>query len=95
VGGRSLQNVGPSQYRLPPSTRVIVIDKQYVPLKALSLRLLWFAAGQDDFILESTRATVSLFTRHGFQAEYVETAGAHTWENWRDYLHQFATRLFQ
>jgi enterochelin esterase family protein len=59
------------------------------------LKLLWLATGKDDFVLETTRATVATLKRHGFQPEYQETAGSHTWENWRDYLRQFAPRLFQ
>lgn len=59
------------------------------------LKLLWFATGKDDFLIETTRATVAVFKRHGFQVEYQETAGTHSWENWRDHLHQFAPRLFR
>jgi enterochelin esterase family protein len=59
------------------------------------LKLLWLATGKDDFLLETTRATVATLKRHGFQPEFQETAGSHTWENWRDYLYQFAPRLFQ
>jgi enterochelin esterase family protein len=59
------------------------------------LKLLWFATGKDDFLIETTRATVAVFKRHGFQVEYQETAGTHSWENWRDYLQKFLPRLFQ
>jgi enterochelin esterase family protein len=58
------------------------------------LKLLWFRTGKDDFLLETTRATVELFRKYGFQADYEETAGAHTWIVWRNYLHEFAPRLF-
>jgi enterochelin esterase-like enzyme len=59
------------------------------------LKLFWFATGKDDFLVEQSRATVEFFKRHNFQAEYQETGGAHTWENWREYLRVFAPRLFQ
>jgi enterochelin esterase family protein len=59
------------------------------------LRLFWFATGKDDFVLSSTRTTVDILKKHGFNIEFKETAGAHTWENWRAYLHEFAPRLFQ
>jgi len=59
------------------------------------LKLVWFATGKDDFVLDASRATVDLLKRHKFQVEYHETAGAHTWENWRFYLRDFAPRLFQ
>jgi enterochelin esterase family protein len=59
------------------------------------LKLFWFATGKDDFLVGTTRATVDLFKKHQFDVLYKETAGAHTWDNWRDYLHEFAPQLFQ
>jgi enterochelin esterase family protein len=59
------------------------------------LRLFWFATGRDDFLLETTRATVKLFKAHGFTPVYEETDGGHTWINWRDYLVRFAPQLFR
>ena len=59
------------------------------------LKLLWFATGKDDFLVETSRATVAMFKKHGFDAVYWETEGAHTWINWREYLNEFAPQLFQ
>ncbi len=59
------------------------------------LRVLWFATGKDDSLISSTRTSVEILKKHGFNAELDETTGMHTWINWRDYLHQFAPRLFQ
>ena len=59
------------------------------------LRLLWFATGKDDFLLENTRKSVALFKRYGFEPVYQETEGGHTWANWRMYLNEFAPRLFE
>jgi len=59
------------------------------------LRLLWFATGEEDFLLETSRATVEMLKKHGFEVVYKETPGAHTWINWRNYLHEFAPQLFQ
>jgi enterochelin esterase family protein len=59
------------------------------------LKVLWFSTGKDDFLLETTRSTVELLKRHGFTPQYAESAGGHTWLNWRDYLSQFAPLLFQ
>jgi enterochelin esterase-like enzyme len=59
------------------------------------LKLLWFATGKDDFVMEPSKATVALLKRHGFNPEFHETDGAHTWMNWRAYLHEFAPRLFR
>jgi len=59
-----------------------------------ALKLFWFATGKEDFLLETTRATVELFRKHGFRVEYQETDGAHTWIVWRKYLNDFAPLLF-
>ena len=59
------------------------------------LRLLWFATGKDDSLLTTTQATVELFKRHGFGVIFKESAGGHTWINWRNYLAEFAPQLFQ
>jgi enterochelin esterase family protein len=59
------------------------------------LKLFWFATGKDDFLVQTSRATVEMFKKHGFDAIYKETDGAHTWTNWREYLNEFAPKLFQ
>lgn len=58
------------------------------------LKLLWFATGSEDFLIETTRATVQMLKKHGFSTVYKETGGGHTWANWRNYLHEFAPQLF-
>jgi enterochelin esterase family protein len=59
------------------------------------LKLFWFATGKDDFLVATTRATVEMLKKHNFDVVYKETGGAHTWDNWRDYLREFAPQLFQ
>lgn len=59
------------------------------------LKVFWLSTGKDDFLIETTRSTVELLKRHGFTPQYIESAGGHTWLNWRDYLSQFAPLLFQ
>jgi enterochelin esterase family protein len=59
------------------------------------LKLFWFATGKDDFLVATSRATVEMFKHHQFNVIYKETDGAHTWDNWRDYLREFAPQLFQ
>ena len=59
------------------------------------LRVFWFATGKDDFLLNTTVATVDLFKKHGFSPVFKQSAGGHTWLNWRDYLTEFAPQLFQ
>jgi enterochelin esterase family protein len=64
------------------------------PSAKKSLKLFWFATGKDDMLLSTTKATVELFKKHGFEPVFQESAGAHTWTNWREYLNQFAPQLF-
>lgn len=59
------------------------------------LKLFWLATGKDDFLVATSRATVELLKKHGFEVVYHETEGAHTWDKWREYLHEFAPLLFQ
>ena len=59
------------------------------------LKLFWFATGKDDFLVQTSRATVEMFKKHQFDVVYRETEGAHTWINWRNYLNEFAPLLFQ
>jgi enterochelin esterase family protein len=59
------------------------------------LKLFWFATGKDDFLVETSRATVAMLKKHQFDVVYKETEGAHTWIVWREYLNEFAAQLFQ
>jgi len=59
------------------------------------LSLLWFSTGKDDGLITNTRSTVDLLKKHGFKPVFLESEGAHTWLNWRDYLAAFAPQLFQ
>lgn len=59
------------------------------------LKHFWFATGKDDFLVQTTRATVEALKEHKFDVIYHETEGAHTWIVWREYLRDFAQLLFQ
>ena len=59
------------------------------------LKLVWFATGKEDFLVATSRASVEMLKKHGFEVVYKETDGAHTWINWRNYLNEFAPQLFQ
>ena len=59
------------------------------------LKLLWFATGSQDFLLNRTKETVELFKKHEFNPVFKETTGGHTWINWQKYLNEFAPQLFQ
>jgi enterochelin esterase family protein len=65
------------------------------PALKKGLKLVWFATGKDDFLIETSRATVAMLKKHGFDVAFEESAGAHTWTNWREYLNEFAPLLFR
>jgi enterochelin esterase-like enzyme len=85
-GGRA--NVGPT---FEDQHRAVLEN----PKLKKGLKLFWFGTGKDDFLVETSRATVAMFKRHQFNVVYDETEGAHTWIVWRDYLNDFAPKLFQ
>jgi enterochelin esterase-like enzyme len=59
------------------------------------VKLVWFSTGKDDFVIESTRGTVAMLKKHGFNPVFAESTGGHTWINWRNYLAEFAPQLFR
>jgi enterochelin esterase-like enzyme len=59
------------------------------------LKVFWLATGKEDGLITTTRSTVDLLKKHGFDPVFKESPGGHTWLNWRDYLVEFAPMLFQ
>lgn len=59
------------------------------------LKLLWFGCGKEDFLVQTSKATVEMLKKHKFAMTERDTEGGHTWLNWRDYLAEFAPMLFQ
>lgn len=87
-GGMFGQNTGPSWEEQHQE----VLDN--ADLKK-GIKLFWFATGNEDFLIETSRATVEMLKNHGFDIVYKESSGGHTWINWRDYLYEFSQLLFQ
>ncbi|HSQ57391.1 MAG TPA: alpha/beta hydrolase-fold protein [Gemmata sp.] len=65
------------------------------PASHKGLKVLWFATGKDDFLIDRTKESVELFKKYGFKPEFKETEGGHTWINWQHYLIEFAPMLFK
>lgn len=59
------------------------------------LELVWFACGAEDFLVETSKATVEMLRKHDFDVTAKDSEGGHTWLNWRDYLAEFAPLLFR
>jgi enterochelin esterase family protein len=59
------------------------------------LKLVWFSTGSEDRLMPTTKSTVEMLKKHGFNPVFKESPGGHTWINWRNYLNEFAPQLFQ
>jgi len=59
------------------------------------LKMIWFKTGSEDPFIGNTKAAVEMLKRHGFPVTFEESAGGHSWINWRNYLHEFAPQLFR
>jgi enterochelin esterase family protein len=62
---------------------------------AKEFTLVYYAIGKEDFLYRSVAPTRAVLDKHGIKHVYHESAGGHTWVNWRDYLADFAPRLFR
>jgi enterochelin esterase family protein len=60
-----------------------------------SVKLLEVTVGDKDFALAGSKALSEVFAKHGIKHELKVTGGGHTWINWRQYLNEFAPKLFQ
>lgn len=58
-------------------------------------KLVWFATGSQDFLINQSRQSVELLKKHGLKPVFKESAGGHTWINWQQYLNEFAPQLFR
>jgi enterochelin esterase-like enzyme len=64
-------------------------------LKNSGYKLYWIGVGKDDFLYQSVVNLRADLDKHGFKYVYRESAGGHTWSNWRIYLSEFAPLLFK
>jgi enterochelin esterase family protein len=58
-------------------------------------KLIWLSTGKDDGLIAATKSTVDILKKHGFAPVFIESPGAHSWFNWRNYLIEFTPQLFQ
>ena len=62
---------------------------------AKQMKLIWLAAGDEDFALNGTKAIDELLTKHAVTHTFKITKGRHEWRLWRPHLYEFAQLLFQ
>lgn len=70
------------------------MEDKFTELKKSGIKKYWVAVGKDDFVMESTKRLLDVLDKAGIAYEYHESAGGHTWANWRDYLSLFSPMLF-
>jgi enterochelin esterase family protein len=59
------------------------------------LKLLWIGCGEDDRLRERSEQFIAALNEKGVRHEWHLTAGDHSWPVWRQYLAEFAPKLFQ
>lgn len=70
-------------------------DQKLKRQKDKGFKLYWIAIGKDDFLFKQSNEFRSKLDAIAFKYTYKETAGGHSWSNWRDYLVEFAPKLFR
>ena len=62
---------------------------------AKQMKLIWLAAGDEDFALNGTKGIDETLTKNGIKHSFKTTPGRHEWRLWRPHLNEFAQLLFQ
>jgi enterochelin esterase-like enzyme len=62
---------------------------------AKQMKLIWVAAGDEDFALTGTKGIDETLTKNGIKHSFKITPGRHEWRLWRPHLNEFATLLFK
>ncbi len=62
---------------------------------AKALKLVYYAYGRQDFVAPRAGELKGTLNKYGIPFVLHETAGGHTWINWREYLNDFSPRLFR
>ena len=70
-------------------------DEALLRQKKAGYKLYWIEIGTDDFLYERNIRLMQSMDSIGFPYIYTETAGGHSWSNWRHYLTEFSQQLFQ
>lgn len=62
---------------------------------AVGPSLYWIGIGKDDFLYKENVDLRKRLDKAGIKYEYHESAGGHTWNNWRNYLTDYASKIFK
>jgi enterochelin esterase family protein len=81
---------GMSSYVPDPAKLV----EEVFPESKSDLKLLWFACGKDDRLVENARQLSAALKQKGISHKFVETPGSHAWPVWRRNVAEFLPLLF-
>ncbi len=70
------------------------IEKDLSRQFATQPKLYWIGIGKDDFLYEENIQYRAFLDKKGYTYEYHESAGGHSWDNWRNYLAIFVEKIF-
>jgi enterochelin esterase family protein len=59
------------------------------------MKVVYYAYGSQDPVVRNADQLKSTLSKYGMKLTLHETGGGHTWINWREYLNDFAPRLFR
>jgi enterochelin esterase-like enzyme len=62
---------------------------------AREFKLVYYAYGREDFVARNSGQLKDTLNKYAIKFTLHETGGGHTWINWREYLNDFAPRLFK
>lgn len=79
----------------PPPTPSIAPGLAQAATVNKNLKLFWIACGTKDFLYERNGTFTALLKEKGIHFEYRQTEGDHSWPIWRNYLVEFAPKLFR
>lgn len=71
------------------------MDKKLNSLFSQSPKLFYIACGDEDFVLSMNKKFMKKLTKANYKFKYNQSAGGHTWSNWRHYLLDFLPQIFK
>ncbi len=79
----------------PPPTNSVAAALKTPEAVNKDLKLFWIACGEKDFLFKANGDFNALLKEKNIRHEYVVTEGDHSWPVWRNYLVEFAPKLFR
>jgi enterochelin esterase-like enzyme len=94
-GVMSMGLIRQSQFGMDADAHLERTRANLTKLQEVGYELYWIACGTEDFLFDSVIHFTEVLDDMGFDYEYLETGGGHTWDIWRLYLSKFAPMIFR